>query len=309
MAYAVLDEYADMKPMVWKEIIRPALMDTKGGALFIGTPKGKNHFYELFKKASETTGWKTWQFKSRDNPFLDKSEFESIKEDYKGSSDIERQELEASFEAFSGGIFKEEWLKFSKEEPKEGDWYVAVDLAGFESSTAERGKSGGILDESVIAIVKTHEEGWWVKKIDHGRWDVRETALRILMAVRDCKGVRAVGIENGALKNAVMPYLNETMRQFGIYPRIEELTHGGKAKEERVRWALQGRFEKGRVVLNEGEWNKTFREQFLDFPNRLAHDDLVDALAYVDQLAVPVLSGELESEDYEYEPLDLVAGY
>ena len=49
--FAVLDEYADMPPRVWPEIIRPALADVRGGALFIGTPKGRNHFYALVEDA------------------------------------------------------------------------------------------------------------------------------------------------------------------------------------------------------------------------------------------------------------------
>ena len=47
----VLDEYGDMRPSVWGEIIRPLLADRKGWATFIGTPKGQNHFYEIFKTA------------------------------------------------------------------------------------------------------------------------------------------------------------------------------------------------------------------------------------------------------------------
>jgi phage terminase large subunit len=49
--YLVMDEYADMKPEVFEQILRPALADQKGGALFIGTPMGRNHFYELYKYA------------------------------------------------------------------------------------------------------------------------------------------------------------------------------------------------------------------------------------------------------------------
>lgn len=49
LSYVVIDEYADIKANVWEQIIRPALADVQGGAMFIGTPKGRNHFYELFK--------------------------------------------------------------------------------------------------------------------------------------------------------------------------------------------------------------------------------------------------------------------
>ncbi len=47
----VLDEYADMDPRVWSEIIRPALADRQGWAVFIGTPKGRNAFFELWRRA------------------------------------------------------------------------------------------------------------------------------------------------------------------------------------------------------------------------------------------------------------------
>jgi predicted phage terminase large subunit-like protein len=77
-------------------------------------------------------------------------------------------------------------------------------------------------------------------------------------------------------------------------------------KAERIQWALQGRFEKGRVALAKADWNTQFIEQFLDFPNPQAHDDLVDALAYIDQVAVPMFAEEFETP--EYEPLDMVIG-
>ena len=46
--FVVLDEYANMKPQVWEQIIRPTLADVRGSALFIGTPAGKNHFFALY---------------------------------------------------------------------------------------------------------------------------------------------------------------------------------------------------------------------------------------------------------------------
>src|SRR6476659_4547419 len=53
----VLDEYADMDPRVWSEIIRPALADRAGWAVFIGTPKGRNAFFELWRRAQSEANW------------------------------------------------------------------------------------------------------------------------------------------------------------------------------------------------------------------------------------------------------------
>ena len=70
---------------------------------------------------------------------------------------------------------------------------------------------------------------------------------------------------------------------------------------------MQGRFEHGQIVLNKGEWNATFMDELFQFPNALVHDDLVDALAYIDQLAKVVYYTDYEEDDFEI--LDLVAGY
>ena len=64
LEYVVLDEYASMKPEVWEMILRPTLADVKGGAMFIGTPAGKNHFYKLFLEAQENEDWEAFQFNS-----------------------------------------------------------------------------------------------------------------------------------------------------------------------------------------------------------------------------------------------------
>ena len=104
-----------------------------------------------------------------------------------------------------------------------------------------------------------------------------------------------------------MPYMHDQMARLGVYPRIESLTHGNKKKTERIAWALAGRFEHGRIKLNEGRWNKKFVEQLLDFPNPLTHDDLPDALAYIDQIGV---TNYMEESIISYwEPEDTVAGY
>ena len=53
----VLDEYADMKPRLWGEIVRPLLTDRQGWATFIGTPKGHNAFYDIYNEAQKNNNW------------------------------------------------------------------------------------------------------------------------------------------------------------------------------------------------------------------------------------------------------------
>ena len=97
------------------------------------------------------------------------------------------------------------------------------------------------------------------------------------------------------------------MRKYNVYFHITDLTHGNKKKTERIAWALQGRMEHGRITLNEDEDWRELVDQMLLFPTANVHDDLVDALAYVDQLAVA--SYQQDYEDDDYEALDVVSGY
>jgi len=305
LSFLCMDEYADMKPEVWEQILRPALADQKGDAMFIGTPMGRNHFYDLFQYASisEDEQWKGWHFTSYDNPLLDKEEINAAKKSMSAFSF--RQEFMASFEAAGGELFKEEHIKFCEEEPEEGQFYIAVDLAGFAEVQTATTKTNR-LDQTSIAVVKAGTEGWWVADIIHGRWGVEKTARKIFEAVRDYQPV-AVGIEKGALKNAVYPYLNDIMKSNQRFFRVEELTHGNKRKIDRIVWALQGRFEHGKITLNKGEWNAPFLDELFQFPNKLVHDDLIDSLAYIDQLAQVAYGIDYEEEEYEL--TDYYAGY
>ncbi len=79
--------------------------------------------------------------------------------------------------------------------------------------------------------------------------------------------VRLIGIERGMAKNAVLPYLQDLMRRKNYFLSVIDLTHGNKKKTDRIVWALQGRFEHGRIKLVRGEWNKQFVDQLLNFPN------------------------------------------
>lgn len=305
LAYVVIDEYASIKPQVWEQIIRPALADVKGGALFIGTPAGRNHFWDLYKYAEEEEDpeWAAFHFTSYDNPFLDPNEIEAAKKTL--STFAFRQEFLSSFEASGSEIFKEEWIKYSTEEPKEGDYYMAVDLAGFADVAKEQGNKKQRLDKTALALAKVNNSGWWVKDIQNGRWDVRETAVRILKMAKDNQ-VRIIGIEKGALKNAILPYLTDIMKRVGYFPRIQDVTHGNQKKTDRIVWSLQGRFEHGRITLNKGDWNSEFVDELLQFPDVRTHDDLVDALSYLDQVAVTVYMKEIEDE---FECYDAVSGW
>lgn len=307
LTYLVMDEVAFIKAEIWEKVLRAALSDKKGRAMFISTPSGRNHFYDWYQlgQSGEDEEWKSWHFTTADNETIDPKEIEAAKRTL--SSFAFNQEYMSSFNNAGSGLFKEEWIKFG-EEPRNGSWYIAIDLAGFEGVAKNANAAKNRLDKSAIACVKVTEDGtWFVDKIESGRWDIEETAVRILKNIAQYEPL-AVGIERGALKNAVLPYLSNLMRQNNCYAHIQDLTHGNKKKTDRIIWALQGRMEHGRVLLNcEGDFDE-FVDQLLMFPTAGVHDDLPDALSYIDQLAVTSYNFNDDGGD-EWETMDIVSGY
>lgn len=109
--FAVLDECAYMKQEAWTEALRPALSDRKGGALFISTPRGLNWFRDLWLlgQLPEQSEWRSWSFKTVDNPFIDPAEIEAARAIL--PSRVFRQEYEADFmEDAPGALWKRAWI-------------------------------------------------------------------------------------------------------------------------------------------------------------------------------------------------------
>jgi len=312
LSYVVMDEYASMKPEVWETILSPTLADVKGGALFIGSPRGKNHFYKLYQDAVQeqetlpNTEWAAFSFKSVDNPFLSEDEIKSQKR--RLSKAAFKQEFEASFSTAGGNVLNPELITINNSEPADGSYFITVDPAGFGTKENMTASKFAALDETAISIVKVGTYGWWVENIIHGRWDARETSIRILRASQNVRP-RAVGIEKGALKNAIMPYLSDQCARLNTFPNITEVSHGGKSKIDRIVWALQGRLEHGRIQFKDGPYLERLEEQMGDFPNPMAHDDLLDSLAYIDQIATVTYMQDFEYDSAYAAPLDSCSGY
>lgn len=133
----------------WHEVLRPTLTDTKGDALFLSTPKGFNHFYDLFNQEGIDKDYKSFHFTSYDNPFLPKEEIDKAKEEL--TEDRFAQEYLADFRKTEGLVYKE----FSRERhlfegEVEGIEYIAGIDFGFTNPAA------------VISIKKDADDNYWV---------------------------------------------------------------------------------------------------------------------------------------------------
>lgn len=100
----VADEYGDWKPSVWGYVIRPALADRKGWAIIIGTPKGRNQFYERYSEAQSRNDWFDMKLTATESGLLDAQELESLRSEL--TDDAWRQEMECDFDAaIPGAIY------------------------------------------------------------------------------------------------------------------------------------------------------------------------------------------------------------
>ncbi|MBZ0276188.1 MAG: terminase family protein [Anaerolineae bacterium] len=144
--FVVLDEAAYLAPHLWPEVIRPMLVERRGGALFLSTPNGHNWFYDLFRLGmdDEEGEWRSFQFTTADNPLIAAEELDSIRR-----NTVERvwnQEYLAQFTADAGQVFRDVQAAATVSPdvaPEAGRRYVAG---------VDWGREG---DYTVIAIMET----------------------------------------------------------------------------------------------------------------------------------------------------------
>jgi phage terminase large subunit len=188
----VLDEIGDQNPKIWNEIIRPALADRKGWCLFIGTPKGNNHFKELFDRAGKEEGWSALQFKASETHLLDEKELWAAKKEM--GDDKYNQEFECSFNAAVEGSYYGKLLNDLEEKGRmchiDRDdlcqTYVAWDL-GIGDSTALWVCQATGQEKRIVDFVENHGQGldWYVNWLKENNWHKAEQLLPHDVEVRE----------------------------------------------------------------------------------------------------------------------------
>lgn len=177
--FMALDEFQDIKPEAWSEVLRPMLSDTGGHALFTATPKGFNWAYDLYCRGQEDhdsyqANWRSWTFTTLQGGNVSPEEIEEAKRDL--DERTFRQEYLASFENYSGIVYygfhhKESLLPFSSafESFKEMPLHIGMDFnvspmcatISIENKrytiSAESKFYTHVIDEIVIYSSNTHE--------------------------------------------------------------------------------------------------------------------------------------------------------
>ena len=131
ISYVVLDEVSEIPPAAWTEVIRPALADQQGRALFIGTPKGKGNWsYDLYlQEQTQPTVWKSFQYTTLQGGRVSSTEIEQARADM--SERQFNQEFCATFESYEGRIahaFEREHNVKELDSPDTREIYVGCDF-------------------------------------------------------------------------------------------------------------------------------------------------------------------------------------
>lgn len=169
--------------------------------------------------------------------------------------------------------------------------FITMDLAISQNLTA---------DYTVLCVVGVSPDNhWFILDIDYGRYDPTETIDHLFAAVSRHKPV-AVGIETVAYQAALAHFVEREQVRRNLFFQLVPL-RAEKKKEIRI-LGMQPRFSAGQVWVPEtAEWRPEFEDQLLSFPFG-RHDDIPDALAYMEQIAYPPSSwsdpGDTEQDSW-----------
>ena len=160
--WLIIDEASRLKASTWESHLSQRLLDKKGWALLISTPKGKGYFHDLFRRGqgSDPT-WRSWNLPSRTNPMLDRELIEAERQ--RLPEQVFQQEYEAKFIEGSGAVFRNvrECATGAFREPEDGRRYFAgLDLAKIQDYTVLT-----ILDDklNVVFVDRFHRIDWTIQ--------------------------------------------------------------------------------------------------------------------------------------------------
>jgi predicted phage terminase large subunit-like protein len=259
----IVDECAHIRNFgaIWEQELRPALSDRKGGAMFISTPKGFNHFADLFN--THDPDWRAWQLPTVSNPFIDPAEIEDARKQLPAL--VFRQEYDAEFVQLAGAMFLRTYFNFADTTPtitQTRHW----DLAASTKTQADYsvGARGGVDTDGNV----------YVTDLVRGRWEwpaliriIRDTALSDGPEVN--QSIETAGTQKGMLDLLLAEPALMGIAFRGVTPTADKITRAQP---------LLARAEQGKLILKRAEWNATMIDEFCAFPE-VEHDDQVDAVS------------------------------
>ena len=263
---AILDEAAMVSRLddVWNLAIRPTLIDFKGDAWFLSTPKGLNSFYDFHLHGREDNpdrhmDWMSWQAPTTINPSISKDEIEAAR---LSMPELEfQQEILARFVELGGAAMRREWLRHS-EPPPGVRCVMGVDLAISMKEGADY--------TAAVVMMRGPDGTTWI--VDAARIRASfDQVLRFIQQMADKWNPALILIEQVQYQAAVVQELlrKTTLPVKGVKPDRDKMTRFSP---------LQARYEQG-LVHHSKRLPEEFERELLSFPIG-THDDMVDASAY-----------------------------
>ncbi len=216
---AALDEVAQMKPEVWGEIVRPALADRNGFAVFIGTPKGMNVFHELYQRALVTEGWFARVWRAGETKVIPEAELAAVRAEL--SATQYRQEFLCDFSASSDDVLitidlvDEAARRSIREDAIRGaERVIGIDVARFGSDRSALCRRQGLYCHPI--------QSWQGLAND-------ELADRAAHIIREFDP-DAVFIDAGGGQGVI-----DCLRRWGV-PNVTEIHFGGAPGNDKKYW-------------------------------------------------------------------------
>jgi len=287
----VVDEAAFQDEYLWTDVLRPALADRQGWAIFISTPNGKNWFHDLFERGGKADGWESWQRPTSDNPLIVPEELESARHDLGPRS--YRQEYEAEFMDTQGAEWPGDWFG-------EDLWFetwpaaesITLRTVGVDSSMGKRADKG---DYSAIVFLARDRNGTlWVdanierrpitKVISDGIDEARRWQ-------RETGGVlNGFGVESDVFQALVAAEFVRQSQAKSIALPVYEILTEGVDKVVRCR-RLTPYLSRGNFRFRNTPGMQLLVRQAREFPVG-EYDDGIDALEMALRLAIEIHLGK-----------------
>jgi phage terminase large subunit-like protein len=212
--FTVLDEAAFMPPETWQQVVRPMLLERKGGALFLSTPHGLNWFWDVYRLGldPEEPQWASFHFTSYDNPLVDSAEIDAIR---RSTPDrVFREEYLAQFLSDGGQVFR--------------NVKDAVDASAVPARSAHHRYVGGVdwgrdHDYTCIAIIDADEQRLVAfDRFRHIGWELQRGRLK---ALYDQWQPSVIWAEANSIGSVNI----EALQADGLPVRAFQTTHASKA--------------------------------------------------------------------------------
>jgi len=283
--FIVLDECADMAPEAWYQVLRPTLSDTSGDALFIGSPKGRNWFFDLWLLGADLEDWSSYQFTTLQGGWVSPEEIEAARRDL--DERTFEQEYQAHFVNYAGVIFYafdqqnvQTWSGFPNERTP---LHIGMDFNNSPMSAVIATKTQDslhIFDEIEIWGSNTNE---MVQEIRN-----RYGAMRQMYVYPDASGMRKTTNSGGVSDHIILQNAGFRLKTDSTNPAVADSIASVNAMFRNGNGERKLLIDpKCRSLINSvTKW--TYKPDTRIPDKNSGHDHMADALRYVTHKLFPI---------------------